>query len=254
MKPEKPIFHILNGDALLDFLPPQIEGERIVFRECLSDGPVSEESFSLFCKQRAEHISQYDGFDQNDYFDKTVPELEKIRQIPAGSEINLWFEDDLFCQINFWFVISSIIDKAVQTYLVRPLNKSRYGFASYTSNELLSLLEHRSIVNEMEFIVSLWRSYQKSEFQMINDRIPFLKEKFPFMVDAVSALIDSCEPPLGNKRISTSLQSIIDSMDEPTFTSVFKAFSEKESVFGFGDLQVKRMYDDLIRSNRSRLQ
>ena len=37
---------------------------------------------------------------------KLVSEFEKIQNIEEGVDINLWFEDDLFCQVNFWFVIS----------------------------------------------------------------------------------------------------------------------------------------------------
>ena len=43
---------------------------------------------------------------------KTVPEFLKMQNIPENSEINLWFEDDLFCQVTFWFYSFIVYIKA----------------------------------------------------------------------------------------------------------------------------------------------
>lgn len=90
-------FHILNGDSLKEILPANIQGEMIVARECLIDGNVEGKSLDDFFATRAKFISDnYEGSSKQDYYNKTVIEFQKIQAIPQESEINLWFEDDLF--------------------------------------------------------------------------------------------------------------------------------------------------------------
>jgi hypothetical protein len=46
-----------------------------------------------------------------DYLNKTVTEFEKLNHLPDHSEVCLWFENDLFCQANMWFVISILANQ-----------------------------------------------------------------------------------------------------------------------------------------------
>ena len=51
-------YHILNGDALLDFFPESIlSGEIIVARECLVDGPQDGETLETFWETRSNFIA-----------------------------------------------------------------------------------------------------------------------------------------------------------------------------------------------------
>ena len=34
------------------------------------------------------------------------------------------------------------------------------------------------------------------------------------------------------------------------FGTVFRIFNQQESIYGFGDLQVKRIFDTIIRNNK----
>ena len=113
-------YHILNGDALLEQLPDSIEGERLVCRECLVDGDVQGDTLEELYATRAKFIgTHYPGETEEGYYAEAVPELNKIAAIPAGSNVYLWFEDDLFCQVNLWFVASMLPDE-VEVFLVRP--------------------------------------------------------------------------------------------------------------------------------------
>jgi hypothetical protein len=49
--------HILNGDALLFKFPSSIPGEKIVFRECLVDGPVDFDSFEALILGRSKYLA-----------------------------------------------------------------------------------------------------------------------------------------------------------------------------------------------------
>ena len=107
------VYHILNGDALKEQFPKDIDGEVIVARECLVDGDVHGGSLEELFATRARYLSKhYKEVSEAYYYEHTVPEIKKITEIPAGSEVNLWFEDDLFCQVNFWFVLHTLMSHA----------------------------------------------------------------------------------------------------------------------------------------------
>ncbi|MBL0745693.1 hypothetical protein [Chryseolinea lacunae] len=76
----------------------------MVVREGLIDGDLSGDGLHDFWRSRA----QYMGITKSEYHNSVVKEFKKIMNAPDHSEFNLWFEYDLFCQVNMWFVISII--------------------------------------------------------------------------------------------------------------------------------------------------
>jgi hypothetical protein len=55
------------------------------------------------------------------YEEKTIKEIEKITSIPDNAEVCLWFENDLFCQVNMWFVLSLLAENTMlQIFRVFP--------------------------------------------------------------------------------------------------------------------------------------
>src|SRR6188768_902786 len=102
-------YHLLNGDALIEKIQgANITGEVIICRECLIEGETLAGSLEEFCKARSKFISRTYSVTIDSYFEKCVFEFEKILNLQTNSEVNLWFENDLFCQVNMWFILSLI--------------------------------------------------------------------------------------------------------------------------------------------------
>ncbi|WP_346859443.1 DUF1835 domain-containing protein [uncultured Draconibacterium sp.] len=245
-------YHILNGDSLKEQFPEIIQGEIIVARECLVDGNVNGNSLPDLFKVRAEFISNnYDGYKEQDYFEKTVPEFQKIQNIPDNVDINLWFEDDLFCQVNFWFVINLLIksNHNNQLFLIRPESHSQYGFGGLLKSELISIFESRLKLTELHDLSLLWVCYQTNDTEKLIETSKRLKNLYPFIDIAVEAHIERT-PKNGNMgRPSQSLVKIIEELNTAEFGPIFKEFCKREQIYGFGDLQVKRLLDE-INNNR----
>jgi hypothetical protein len=76
--------------------------------------------------------NQEPGITETEYNNSVVEEFEKIMNAPDNSEFNLWFEYDLFCQVNMWFVIPIInslsIKKKVFAVFTSYLNKTNKQF------------------------------------------------------------------------------------------------------------------------------
>ena len=241
-------YHILNGDALKEQLPKSIEGDIIVARECLVDGAVDGKTLDDLFETRAQFMaSNYEDCTVEGYREKTVVEFQKILQIEESAEINLWFEDDLFCQVNFWFVLHLLAEtkKTYALFLIRPLSHSQYGFGGLNKQELVSVQENRIPLTDIEKLAQLWSFYQNNDSEELLKISKSLDSKYPFLLPAVQAHIDS-EPKNGdNGKPAESLIKIMKELKTDKFGPIFMEFCKRESIYGYGDLQVKRLIDKI---------
>ncbi len=239
-------FHVLNGDALKEQFPSEIKGKKIVARLCLVDGPVEGATTEELFAVRAKFIAQnYPGFTEADYFNYAL-ETRSIQEIPNGSTINLWFEDDLFCQVNFWFILDFINkDKNYTLNLVRPLAHSEYAFGGMNEAELIQALENKIEITkeDQKILKQFWNAYQENDLLELLMLAQDVKEKFPFLIPAIYAHLDRLSEP---SRPKSTLMKIMKDLKTDQFGLVFQAFCKKESIYGFGDLQVKRIYDEIL--------
>ncbi|MEM6380731.1 MAG: DUF1835 domain-containing protein [Bacteroidota bacterium] len=243
------VYHILNGDALKEQFQPLIAGVQIVARECLVDGPVVGGNLEELFQTRAQFLSRhYPPTTEQAYYEQTVSEFAKIQKIEEDAVINLWFEDDLFCQVNFWFVAYLLNQSEYQNevYLVRPPQHTSYGFGGLNEAELTTAYDQKVPLAELATIGSLWAAYQKEDLSSLKQIALTLTDKFPFILEAVEAHIERIPGKDNLGRPSQALLAIMQELNTEAFGPVFKAFSQRESIYGFGDLQVKRLYDDLL--------
>lgn len=100
--------HVLNGDVTLAlFRQSKVPGEIVVCREMMCEGKVKyTKDLTEFFESRAKHLEFHYGIDKQTYYTNVVQELEKLDLSGSGTdEIVLWFEYDLFCQINMLFIL-----------------------------------------------------------------------------------------------------------------------------------------------------
>ncbi len=244
-------YHILNGDSLKEQFPEKINGELIVARECLVDGDVKGDNLEEFYRRRAHFISTNYGYSERDYFEKTVTEFGKIQAISKDSEVNLWFEDDLFCQVNLWFIVSLLHSiHSTNLFLIRPTKQSAYGFGSLNQNELISCYKNRLLLTQTSMITELWKAYQADNTEKMVNIAKELQDAFPFILPAVNAHKDRIPINGMPGRPSKTIISIMKDLKTEEFATIFKEFCKKESIYGFGDLQVKRLYEEIISSQK----
>jgi hypothetical protein len=243
--------HILNGDSLNAQIHGLIEAELIVTRECLIDGNVQGHSLTEFYRNRASFIAEYDGFEANDYYLKTVPEIEKIIVLPAKSEVVCWFEDDLFCQTNFWFVVYLLAShtQVDNIRLVRPNKGNEYSFADMSGQELIEAFENRQqlTAEHIKLLAQLWPLYQQQNYRHMYIIAEKLNSTMPFLIPAIEAQERRAPDESGLGHPERQLLAIINDLNTTDFSTVFREFSVKEGIYSFGDLQVKRMFDQLIK-------
>ena len=246
-------YHILNGDCLKEMFPKNIKGELIVARECLVDGSVSGETLDELLQVRAKFIcSRYPVLSEEEYHQGTSLELKKILKINEEDEVNLWFEDDLFCQVNFWFCLNLLFesDKIKNIFLVRPNEGNEYNFGRMDQEELSTSHSNKMSINpkSMERLAKLWRMFQQENWTGMQEIAKQLKGQFPFLLPAVNAQIDRLSKGKYEGRPKESLRKIVNDLGTVEFAPVFQEFCKKEAIYGFSDFQVRYLLDEILKS------
>ncbi len=251
----KKVFHILNGDALKDQFPETIAGEQIIMRECLVDGPIiytpDANSLSKFYQIRASFLNENYEVGSSIYHNTSMSEIERIREIPEQSEVYLWFEDDLFCQINLWFVCFLLTQKdALKISLVRPAlvysNKKlpktymQHGFGGLDSPLLESAFHNALLLSHQATLLfaKLWKAYATNNKIELLEISAQLEIEHEFITAAASACLG-----LWEGHPTQLLKEIKRDLATSDFGKIFKRFKQLGAIYGFGDVQVKRILD-----------
>lgn len=229
--------HILNGDCLKNQFPKDIEGELIVWRECLVSGPVSETNFF---ENRKAFIYESFGENEADYDKKVISEFKKLQEIQENSNVYFWFEDDLFCQVNFWFLLSKIDFEKQNLFAVFPIIKAENerwkGFGNSTEQDLKESFKNAKQISEEDYNLGkqLWKDFSKNNFQGLN--------KLSFQNSIIFRELKSVLKA-NEDRFNGKLDEILFNLKSKhaTFVDLFQEFNEKYGVYGFGDSQVQEL-------------
>ncbi|WBV51215.1 DUF1835 domain-containing protein [Chryseobacterium gambrini] len=239
------IFNITNGDCLAEQLEETtISGEMIICREALVAGSLQAENLDVFWKVRSEFIAENYGDTKEDYYRKVVSECNKMMQIPENSEVYLWFEDDLFCQVNMWFCLTLIPkDKNINIYRIFPKASKENQWKGFSDSDRFDLEETLTSrvsfkQKDLELGLNLWESYQSNHQNKLKQLSEIQSDCFRFLPELI-ATYQNINPEF---FIQNLIQKGI-----TDFSEVFEKFRDELGIFGFGDLQVKLIYDKVFQ-------
>jgi len=246
------IYNILNGDSLAHSFPDaNIEGDIIVVREALMDGDLSGDNLNDFWRSRAKFMELTEA----KYHNGVAKEFEKIINAPNNAEFNLWFEYDLFCQVNMWFVISIINSLSIKkkvyavytSYLDRNDKQFWNGFGQATSSELKICFAERIPLNDndLQFGQDLWAAYKSDNLEELIRLATNQSPAFPYLQEVVKAHVERFPTDGTEGRPERVLEEITKNISTD-FPQVFKEFWSRESIYGFGDTQLKELYDKVM--------
>jgi hypothetical protein len=244
------IYHILNGDALANsFGEAGIAGQVISTREALIDGNLAGDTLEKFWQNRAESL----GVSLTEYKSFSVSEFNKILLAPDKSIFNLWFGYDLFCQANVWFVLSLIDNLAIQkeVFMVYPTFLAESDiwkeFGGADAEDLRISFSNKVQFGEQDFQLAreLWQAYKSQDLFTLAQLAERKSACFPYLKEACVAHIERFPVNGQISRPERVLKDILQK-GEIDFYKVFSEFSAQQGVYGFGDLQLKPIYDKLV--------
>ena len=102
------ILHITNGDCTTNYLKPLLmQGDFITWREMLCEGkPEVKVGSEKFWRHRFDFLKNSFNFSKRHFININLKEYRKLCGEKTQGKIVLWFENDLFSQINMLAVLS----------------------------------------------------------------------------------------------------------------------------------------------------
>lgn len=253
------VLHILNGDTTLhSFNETGLEGDKLVWREILSQGPVTEDITSAaFWRAREEWI--FLTFNEHEI--EFVKQLEKLYE--PYDEINLWFEFDLHCQANLLGVLMMLNGKTdlslPAVYLICPGDfpgKANFrGMGELNGEELEYLYDNiRLRLNDYDFVLAAeaWKLYVEGDAGKLEK---WLNETTFW--DSMHLLKPALEAHLKRLKINDAglnyiEQRLLDlyNSGKKTRRQLYQEFWDNEKIYGMGDLEIdlylKKLQDKLL--------
>lgn len=93
----------------------------------------------------------------------------------------------------------------------------------------------------------LWRAYRYNDLSTLNQLSKQPSAPFPYLKDVCQAHIDRFADFSGKGRPERVIEELLEGSVKD-FPSLFDAFFKREGIYGFGNLQVKRIYDKVLQS------
>lgn len=242
-------YHILNGDALVEVFPSNIEGEKIIIREAFVEGPVRAKPDVDLLEERSAFIQITYEATAGDYEEQFLSQVKKLDTITDDDTVCLWFEDDLFCVVNMLFAVAYITEKANPAFVrvfPAPDNKFWKGFGRATEGDLNNyyLNSYNMEKDDVELCRQLWEAYAKYD----RDRLRALSfsetSAFHFLPEVIEAHLQRTSTDELPGRPQAALIRIIQ-RGITNFYEIFEEFWRTEGVYGFGDAQVLTLLKEM---------
>jgi hypothetical protein len=184
---------------------------------------------------------------------------QALETYPEHDEVVLWFEHDLFCQVQLiyllqWFAARELGDTKLSLVCVNefPGVQPFHGLGQLNQEQLQSLFPARSHIAapQFELAARAWEAYSASDARALISLLRSDMSALPFLKDALKKHLErfpSTRNGLG--RIENTALALVPE-GYTKFRSLFPAFSRRESGYGFGDAQVYLAIETMVKARQ----
>jgi len=247
--------HIANGNTLAhNILELGIDGEIVVWREMLCEGPTTYElGTPEFTKLRTTFLKRHYQIDPAEYEEKFLKEVRKLDSIKDTDEIILWFEFDLFSHINMISAISRLLENKIDIPVYLVCSKKLKGEKEFMPLSQLSLKHLRNHFDQkihldqddLEMANLIWQYYNEENPLKLKALIR-QKSNFEYLSSCIRTHIERF--PNSKTGLNTIEVNILRLIKENTITSLNQLLGysiQYQGYFGYGERQVQRLLDKL---------
>lgn len=243
------MLHILNGSSLEYTLKKSpVPGEFFSFRDALISGPaLSDVDDQEWRRLRALHLSESYGVQPGKCEQDLLEQTAVLQSSSQHDEVVLWFEHDLFCQLNLLYLLdwfSKITLENTKLSLINignfPNKENFRGLGELNEKELASLFPQRQPISSTQIALGsrAWKAFCSTEPTAVEDVLQGDTLALPFLSTALKAHLrrfPNTKNGLG--KIENTSLAIVEHGKEK-FADLFSEFVSTESVYGMGDTQV----------------
>ncbi|PWG04462.1 DUF1835 domain-containing protein [Polaribacter aquimarinus] len=251
------ILHITNGDSTTNCLKKlKFSGDFITWREMLCEGKTTTDVGSeSFWKNRFDFFKNSYKVSKKKFIDFTLKEYRNLCNKKESKEIVLWFEYDLFCQINMIAVISWLktYRKGYHISLVCSGNvkdsKKLKGLGELTENQIHQHYKNRVYLtqDDIEYADYIWQLYCSDSPLRLETVYKFNPmSPFQYLASAIEAHL--LRFPSIDNGLSTIENTILETANTHNLLSKHQLVGEllkSQEIYGFGDLQYEHKIDKL---------
>jgi hypothetical protein len=184
------MLHVLNGDATASvFAAAGLPGDVLVWRDILVEGPLTAEwPTPDALGARAAFLAERLGIDRERYVRGVREQEDGLAGALRHDEVVLWFEQDLFCAVNLWYVLAWFARRpaAARLTLVYPLVDEVKGLGVREPAQLAALFNERRPVTPHALARGsrAWAAYTESDPRAAAARAETETDALPFVGDA----------------------------------------------------------------------
>ena len=242
------MLHIHNGDSAAGTARNAgLPGVHLAWREALVCGPAPAGLFDdEFRRVRAEHLASAYGQNLEDCIQDLRKQEEALERFADHEEVVLWFEHDLFCQVQLIYLLNWLARQDIGKTRLSLISIYEFGgiddfrgLGQLNESQLASLFPQRKEMTTAQLNLGrrAWAAYTSSD---PSDLLALLKSDttaLPFLREALLKHLQrfpSARNGLG--RIEDLALELVAS-GHHEFGTLFSAFGKTEPVYGYGDLQ-----------------
>lgn len=252
----KSLLHITNGDSFTSRLESlQLKGDIITWREMLCEGKtlctVGSESF---WKTRFEFLNKNYKITKSWFVEKTLKEYRSLCNHKQQDQIVLWFEYDLFCQINMLAVLSWLKThrRHAEISLVCSGNEDEsdklYGLNELSNEKLMELYQKRTVLSQddIEYADYIWQLYCSDNPIRLENQIANNDFQFEYLSDALKTHLKRF-PTIKNglNELENHVLEIAVEKKPKSKAALMGELVTNQGFYGFGDTQYERIVTTL---------
>ena len=249
------VLHITNGDSFTQKLKSlKLGGDIITWREMLCEGKtLNNVGSESFWKARFDFFSKNYKVSKANFIEKTLKEYRSLCNHKSQDQIVLWFEYDLFCQVNMLAVISWL--KTHRPYADVHLvcsGKTKTevqlkGLSEISNEAILELYEDKIWLsrNDIEFADYVWQLYCSDNPIRLENLSDYSNYQFQYLADAIAAHLKRF-PSIKNglNSIENNVLSLANTKPSSK-KALMKSILSNQGFYGFGDSQYMRMIQNM---------
>jgi hypothetical protein len=232
--------NITNGDSAAGTLSEAgVEGKIISWRDVLHEGPVdSSLSLEELSKQRARFIAER-RWDDFAHVSGDFAERDRVIQhLDYFDEIVLWFEDDLYDQLQLIQLLDFLGSSAARKKKTLSLIQVDGYIPPLSAARLKELDEKRSPVTPEQFDLArrAWQAFGSDDPSAIADLLDQTTSALPYLASALRRHLE--EFPAVGTGLSRSEQEALTAIEQGHTTPVaafLQVAKQQESIF-LGDI------------------
>src|SRR6266508_3189197 len=190
------MLHIHNGESVAGTArKADLPGEHLAWREALVCGPApSGLSDDAFRKVRAAHLSDAYGADIDRYERELREQEEALTRFTDHEEAVLWFEHDLFCQVNLIYLLDWFAQRELGRTNLTLVSVDDFpgiddfrGLGQLNEEQLVSLFPQRHEITSAQLSLGskAWPAYSSSDPSTIESLLNGDTSALPFLKPAL---------------------------------------------------------------------